>query len=120
MRRRFALAVIPLAAALVLVLGGCGADSGGDGVATAGGTAAANQGPPAPNVDEKEKGRQFARCMRENGVDMPDPGAGGDVMFEFDDDPQKVDAALKKCRQLMPGGGEPPKADAAEVEQMRK
>ncbi|WP_053731787.1 hypothetical protein [Nocardia sp. NRRL S-836] len=60
---------------------------------------------------------QFARCMRENGVDMPDPkqGDGGGVVIQAvpgdggDSGPpdlEKMNAAHEACKKHLPNGGE--------------
>jgi len=61
--------------------------------------------PPAPNggkmsEKDKEEALKFAKCMRDNGVDMPDPtfeGSGAITQKMESGDPKKFDAALKKC-----------------------
>jgi hypothetical protein len=130
MRTRY----LPLVGALVLAvaLGGCRAKSGSDGVATASGKTPKSKQSAGPE-DVTDKMRKFAACMREHGVDMPDPkvvegddGRSGTV-FELPEgeqgapapDPKKVEAAQKACAQHLPDGGDLPKPDAATVEKMR-
>nr|QLJ96751.1 hypothetical protein HZU44_17760 [Micromonospora carbonacea] len=115
--------ILALPVLLALALAGCaGRDDGGRGVATAGGAA------PTPSASasgtgggDAEQRLEFARCMRENGVNMADPDAGDRPMFRFDDnvDKSKVEAAMEKCRHLLPNGGQPQKLDAAQLDQMR-
>ena len=61
---------------------------------------------PAP-VDPVEAGRQYAQCMRNNGVpDFPDPGPDGrfrGIGHEKQDTPT-FKAAMEKCRDKLPGG----------------
>jgi hypothetical protein len=57
-----------------------------------------------------EQMRSFSRCMRENGLpDFPDPDANGQLQLPHGEggygDP-KVEAAMEKCREKLPGGGE--------------
>jgi hypothetical protein len=56
-----------------------------------------------------EQARQFAECVRDNGVpDFPDPDADGrfrGVGHEQQDNP-KFQAARETCREKLPGGGE--------------
>ncbi|MEW2431671.1 hypothetical protein AB0877_26985 [Micromonospora sp. NPDC047644] len=106
---------------LALALAGCGAgDDDGGGVATAGGasTSATASGVPVSDADRQ---LAFARCMRENGVDMPDPEAGGRPNFKFgaDVDQQKVQAAMEKCQDKLPNGGQGPQLNPEQAEQMR-
>jgi hypothetical protein len=109
---------------LVLAATGCGGASKNDGIATAGGHATAT-GSAGGGLSDQDKMLKFAQCMRGNGVpNFPDPQANqkGGVNLTVPDgsDPTKVDAAMKKCRQYMPGGGEGQKADPQVVEQLRK
>ena len=77
---------LPAVLALCMLATACGGSSGGDG---AGGVASAGYGSTAKSSDGKKKadpqkaGLDFARCMREHGVDVPDPksGEGGMVMI---------------------------------------
>lgn len=45
----------------------------------------------------KAKRAEFAKCMRDHGVDMPDPGAGGSLSLDGSD-PQ-FQAAFKACQK---------------------
>ncbi len=68
-----------VAVALALLAAGCGgsADADTGGVATAGGSK--DDGDAATEKrDPQQAGLDFAACMREHGVDMPDPEFGGD------------------------------------------
>lgn len=105
---------------LLLSLAGCAADPGGDGVATAGGTPTGGaSSAPAAQGD----GLKFAQCMRENGMTWfkdPAPDEGGiRVSVPKGQDRAKVDAAMAACKKFLPDGGEPPKMDAAALEQVR-
>jgi hypothetical protein len=70
-----------------------------------------------------EAGRQYAQCMRDNGVsDFPDPDADGrfsGIGHEQQDTPT-YKAAAEKCRALAPGGDHQNTADPAYIEQMRQ
>lgn len=111
---------------LALAAAGCGGtDDGDDGVATAGGnsdsTASASAKPEAMTDEERQV--RFAQCMRENGVDMPDPEIdNGRVRIRAPEgaDPQKVQAAMEKCKQYLPNGGERPRGNPEMTEQLRK
>jgi hypothetical protein len=56
-----------------------------------------------------EQMRKFSQCMRDNGLpDYPDPDPDGRVRgpgHEQQDNP-KFRAAMEKCRQELPGGGD--------------
>ena len=67
---------------------------------------------PEPSAEDRERmrerGLEFARCMRENGVDMPDPTPGGDGLFRIGGDgidPQSetFKKAQKACGDIMRG-----------------
>ena len=79
--RRWGVAVISLP--LVAALAACGGGGGSDGVATLGGAGenAATDDTTDASVDPQDAAVEYARCMREHGIDMPDPeiGEGGDV-----------------------------------------
>jgi hypothetical protein len=117
---------------LLLVLGpavtGCGKPAGGNGVASAGGTPTASASSGTGNsqrdpVKDQENMLKYAQCMRDKGVDMPDPqmdGGGISMMIPEGTDKEKVEAAHEQCKQFMPNGGEPMKADPEMQERMRK
>jgi hypothetical protein len=56
-------------------------------------------------VDSTEQMRQFAQCMREHGVDVPDPGSdpGSGIRITTSDGP-KSDTAMQACQHLLPAG----------------
>ncbi|MEV0133959.1 hypothetical protein AB0H83_36515 [Dactylosporangium sp. NPDC050688] len=117
---------------LLLVLGatatGCARSGGGDGVASAGGTPTASASSGTGNEardpgKDQEAMLKYAQCMREHGVDMPDPqfdGGSVTMMLPEGTDRAKVDAANEQCKRFMPNGGKPRKADPETQEKMRK
>ncbi|MDG4806728.1 hypothetical protein O7634_08165 [Micromonospora sp. WMMD1120] len=118
---RRGLFALPLLLAFAVV--GCGPAGDEPAVATAGGggTQSATAS-PAAQLSDDERRLKFSGCMRENGVEVPDPEPGGDRMFRFGEnaDPQKVQAAMEKCRQYLPNGGEKLKLDPEQVERLRQ
>ncbi|NUS12732.1 MAG: hypothetical protein HOY69_15255 [Streptomyces sp.] len=62
---------------------------------------------PAGSVDGGGKAQQkqleLARCLRRQGVDVPDPKPGQGLVMPKGGDTQKVDDALRQCVQA--GGG---------------
>jgi hypothetical protein len=124
MRRRHVGLVLPVITLLGLALAGCGGSGGSDGVASAGGGAAAGPSASAEPVSDDERRLKFAECMRENGVDVPDPEPGGDggmrVLLGEGVDPQKARAAMEKCRSHLPNGGEGMRLDPEQLENLRK
>lgn len=113
-------------AGVLVALAGCSNDDGGgDKVASVSSPPAAGQGDQNTGNQggsDEDKRRAFAKCMREHGVDMPDPGAGGKgqtLKIEAGDE-GKMKAADDACRKLLPNGGEMKKPDAKELDEMRK
>jgi hypothetical protein len=96
-----------LAVGAALALGACGSsdDSGGS-------------GSNAKSQDDKafEGALKYAKCMREHGIDMPDPqrvGSGGikQTMKGGPGSKAKMDAANKDCQKYQQiGGGRAPSA----------
>ena len=111
---------------LLLVLGvaGCGKANSGDKVATAGGQRSTTSSAKPNGLAPAEAALKFAQCMREHGINMPDPKAGSSGEFSINlpdgTDPTKADAATQQCKQYMPNGGEPQKMDPQRLEQMQK
>lgn len=117
---------------LLLALGatvtGCARPGGGDGVASAGGTPTASASAAAGDnrrdpVKDQEHFLKYAACMREHGIDMPDPqldGGGVAMSLPQGTDKAKVDAANEQCKQFLPNGGQPMKADPEMQEKMRR
>lgn len=96
MKARLLLLAVPL------LLAGCGEAPATSGVAgVAGGTAQPTASVSA-SVDRGEAQLRFAQCMRENGVDMPDPDGSGMVRIQNKKgEGDKTEKAMEKCRPLM-------------------
>jgi len=112
------------AAAAQLVLGAC-SSAGGDDVASAGGEN--NAADPAATesaapLDEDAQALVFAECMRENGVDMPDPGPGQQGLVDAfrsvagDYDRATLNQAITACQDLMPQYAQQQHTDEAMLE----
>jgi len=79
--------------ALVLVMAGCG-DKGSDDNATGDSTLAAG-----------DQAVKFAQCMREHGVQVPDPQPGQPIQIQGNpDDTSKIKAAQEACKDYAPQG----------------
>ncbi|MFY1674628.1 hypothetical protein ACN27G_32590 [Plantactinospora sp. WMMB334] len=109
---------------LGLALAGCARADDGPGVATAqgGGGAGPTASASAAAMSDEDRRLEFAKCMRENGVEMPDPepGEGGiRIQRRPGDDPAKTQAAMEACRHLLPDGGQV-QLNPEQVEQLRK
>jgi hypothetical protein len=110
MRRRLGLAYAVVPIAMFVALAGCAGDGGDDGtgVATVGGTPTAAASSDAPTEEEvADRALKFAQCMRDHGVDMPDPEVdGGRISQRINAKPgQDVEAAHEACKQYAPSGG---------------
>ncbi|MFD9706287.1 hypothetical protein [Lentzea sp. NPDC059081] len=86
---------------------------------------------PAENEQKKDDRAdmvKFAQCMRDNGVDMPDPqGEGGAVTLGLpgvaagdDAGAEKMSAAHNACKQYLPNGGEFKPPSPEEQDKMRQ
>jgi hypothetical protein len=117
--RRWPLAVLGLG--LALALAACGGSPDGDRVASlsgGGATATTNGTAKAAAKDPQQAALDFAKCMREHGIDIPDPEVddqgrvrvrvGGPGGGGARPDPKKLDEAQKACGGLMGGGGDGP------------
>lgn len=124
MRRTIAGALLALPLTITLAAAGCGKPAATDGVATAGGGADPAVSAGAASMTDEERQLKFTQCMRDNGVDLPDPepGSEGKVRIAVgpDVDPQKVQAAMETCRSYLPNGGKRGKLDPEQVEKMRE
>jgi hypothetical protein len=100
-----------VAAVALLALSACGGTAEGDGVASAGG--AENPANSAETVDTAPldadaQALVFAGCVRDNGVDMSDPGPGRQGLIDAfqavsaDYDRATLQQALSACEDLMP------------------
>jgi len=120
MTLRHTVRLIAVPVLLAAVLSGCTAKQEGPKVAAAGGQPSASAA-PATAQDAAAQGRAFAKCMREQGIDMPDPGPDGMAPpLTIDKANQaKLTAASSVCREFLPNGGEPTKMSAADIAKRR-
>ena len=117
--------LVALGLGLVLGLGAaaCGGGSpDGNGVATLGGDGAGGRQQTGDSgtasKDPQEAALEFAKCMREHGVDMPDPEVDSQGRMRVTigspggngkrPDPKKLNEAQQACGHLMGGGGDGP------------
>jgi hypothetical protein len=116
-----ATAVGALSVALTLVLAACGGNGDSNDVAsltdtTGQTTTGADQGSGAASKTDREKAAlEYAKCMREHGVDFPDPVNG---RFEFKAerrDQRKMQEAQEACRDILRDAA-PPLTEEQEAE----
>jgi hypothetical protein len=100
-------------AVLALALTACG--SGGAEVA------AGSSPSSSAAMSQEERSREFAQCMRDNGVDVPDPEPGGKPggFGKVDRTDPDFERAREACREFVPGGGDLSKLDPAKLDQLR-
>ncbi|ALG13003.1 hypothetical protein [Kibdelosporangium phytohabitans] len=108
--------------ALGLLLGGCASSTDDKGIASAGSSgSSAPQTSVAVSGDTDEQTRKFAKCMRDNGVDMPDPEPGGGFGDkQIDRTSPAFQKAMDACKSLLPGGGDLSKIDPKLVDELRE
>jgi hypothetical protein len=109
-----------LAVALALVLIACGGSNDTDGVAsltdTSGqSTTNGSQSSGGGSRDFEKAQLEYAKCMREHGVDFPDPVNGRFQFKEERGDQRKLDEAQKACRDILEKA-KPPVTEEQEAE----
>ncbi len=97
MHRRWKRALVPVALAMAVLATACGGGSaaGTDGIASAGDGSSAKNTADKAKVDPEQAGLDFARCMREHGVDVPDPSSGEGGMVMIGPGPGEVQAGVR-------------------------
>jgi hypothetical protein len=120
---RIRMGLVPgLLLALAVAVAACGGGDKDDGVASLGGGKATATTAAGGSGDRVQAALAFARCMRQHGVDLPDPQLSGDNIVQDlgdngEDDP-KVKAAQQACKQHLPNGGQPPKLSPQQQQRM--
>jgi hypothetical protein len=88
-------------------LAACGGNDKGEGVASGNRhpSSAASAGGNA-KMNPQDAQLKFAQCMRENGVNVPDPEPGQPARIEdTSGDKAKLESATKKCQPILQQGG---------------
>ncbi|MBB4912545.1 hypothetical protein [Actinophytocola algeriensis] len=123
---RWRIAVLAGLFALVTACGGGGGQPDGVASLSEGNTPSSSDKADPDEPDDPDEAadqmRAYAKCMREHGVDMPDPEVsqdGGISMSIEGGDRAKVDKADQECKHLMPNGGEPEKPSPEDLDRMR-
>jgi len=117
---------VALAVVLLAATGACSKPAA-EGVATAGGQVTRGQADPSrPADDPQERVRQFIQCMRDQGIDVPDPEPGnrtGKSALRFatgEIDKAVLGPAMEKCNEFLPEGGAPPQPTPEQIERQRR
>ena len=123
--------ILIVAIAIPVLLAACGG-SDGDGVATLGSGSGDQAAGASPSADPEEALVEWAECMREHGVDVPDPeinedggieigigapGGGGAVRDAVE--PEEFEEANRECQDLLPEGGPGGEIDPEQEAEMR-
>ncbi|HEV8651062.1 MAG TPA: hypothetical protein VG276_17160 [Actinomycetes bacterium] len=121
-RGRVAVVAVLAAALLALAATGCAGDGDkGSGVASLSQASKAKQPDTGTKAGEKKDAQQsaidFAKCMRQHGIDMPDPKVDGNGLMKMEvgerggkpADPNKLKTAHQACQQHLQNGGEGPR-----------
>lgn len=100
--------ILGVTALLALALAGCGsAATGGADVASAGDVTPTSGSSAAPSLGREERTIKWAQCMRENGVDIPDPKPGQGIrMTAGPGSRETMDKAQQACKEWQPSGAD--------------
>jgi hypothetical protein len=112
--------------ALTLAVAACGGGGGkARGVASLSGANKPTATTSASGSDPRQAMLNFARCMRQHGIDVPDPKPGGGIEIKGGGGPgtakpdaPKFRAAQQACNKYLPNGGQPPKRSPQEQQQL--
>ena len=110
--------------ALALAIAACGGGDKNSGVASLGGAGSATSTTRAGG-DDRQKALDWARCMRQHGIDLPDPSFDAQGNMIPPEPPavanaqakRKFKAAEQACRQYETSGGPPPSPPSAQQRQ---
>ncbi len=118
--------LLPVVALLLTVtLTACGSDDGDDDVSAAGtgdstSDSGGGSGGGGGETDPEQAELDFYECMRENGVDMPDPDPGQPgIQLQLPQGDPDAEAAMEECRTLLPNGGDMQETDPDDLESLR-
>jgi hypothetical protein len=107
--RKHSLGVLAMFA-LTVALTGCGSDGGQDYQVASGGqpTTSTSASPGAGGLSRDEKSVKFAQCLREHGINVPDPEPGKGPMIKLDPSSgitrEQMDKAMQACQEFNPQG----------------
>ncbi|WP_116952262.1 hypothetical protein [Jiangella endophytica] len=109
-RRRRAVAPAVLALVAMLATAACGDETDGGEIASAAGddhTGSTATAPPDEPTEPDDQGLAFAACMRDQGIDLPDPTGEGGLRDAFQGivgsyDAEAIQAAMEACEDQLP------------------
>jgi hypothetical protein len=126
MGSRWSRAVLVAATMVALTTACGGGDKGGDGVASLNGGDKTGSGQPAQaSGSDEDKMREFTKCMRDHGIDMPEPDADGRITMQATGpdsgpDSDKMKKADEACKPLLPNGGKPKQMSPEDLDKARQ
>jgi hypothetical protein len=109
--------------ALTLMVAACGGGGGkANGVASLSGSKQPTATHAGGSHDDRQAALNWARCMRQHGIDLPDPKFSRDNITQrlptrAEQNSPKFKAAQQACRQYQPDGGQPTPPTAQERQQ---
>jgi hypothetical protein len=108
--------------ALALAVAACGGGDKGSGVASLGDADQPTATTAAGGEGRMQQALAYARCMRQHGIDLPDPQTSGDMIVQDlgdnDADDPKFKAAQQACRQHQPNGGQAQRPNPQQQQRM--
>jgi hypothetical protein len=107
-----------IAPLLMVALAACGSSGSGDGVATAG--SKAPRGGSSASASGDDSGVKYTQCMREHGVNLPDPEPGKPPQVINGDPGSTLGKAYEACKQLLPAASEDTKISPEDLEKVRQ
>ena len=118
MRNSWIVLVLFGGAALAGSTAGCAAEPRPEIATAGGGTVAAS-----PSADRHEQALRLAACLREQGLDVPDPAPNANPKFDVVPDgipKQRLAAAMEKCRRYAPELAAGKSLAAEDLERLRR
>jgi hypothetical protein len=110
---------------LALAVAGCGGGDKTSGVASLGdGKATPTTSPGSGGGDSTQADLAYARCMRQHGINMPDPKTDANGRTNWgerpavDPDDPKFQAARRACRQYRENGGQAQRPSPQQQQEM--
>jgi hypothetical protein len=121
---RIRIGLLPgLLLALALTVAACGGGDKRGGVASLGDGKATSTTSPGGSSDPMQADLAYARCMRQHGINLPDPktDANGRTNWgelPIDPDDPKFQAARQACRQYRENGGQAQRPNPQQQQEM--